>query len=219
MKHKFTLVELLIVIAIIAILAAILLPALGKARQRSLRTSCLSNLKQIGLCSFQYSNDYKDYILPSGTPAWQMRWFDLLYPYLEKNTKTMDCPAQNDDTAGNATGNTLRAVTPNESIRLGYGANTGVMGAADSDSFICKLNVIAHPSRMLMMADYTKAFLFSPWIIRGDSQYDYLWKSHMPGSNFLLVDGHTHYQTWSANKTFLTNSYEAVAPPNRVKFW
>lgn len=219
MNKKFTLIELLIVIAIIAILASMMLPALNKARESARRSSCLNNLKQIGLCSLQYANDYDDCILPSGTPIWKMRWFDLLYPYLGNNKKTMDCPAQKDDTAGNATGNTLVAVTPNESIRLGYGANTGVMGAANTDSYICKLIAISNPSRMLMMADYTKAFLFSPWIIKGDTQYDYLWKSHMYGANFLLIDGHAQYQKWSANKTFLNKIYEAVAPANKVKFW
>lgn len=67
-RSGFTLIELLVVIAIISILAAILFPVFARARENARRTSCLSNLKQIGLGIIQYTQDY-DEKFPQGVWA------------------------------------------------------------------------------------------------------------------------------------------------------
>src|SRR6266853_2673654 len=59
-NQGFTLIELLVVVAIIAILAAILFPVFAQARESARKTSCLSNVKQLGLGCLMYSQDYDE---------------------------------------------------------------------------------------------------------------------------------------------------------------
>ena len=70
----FTLVELLVVIGIIAVLIALLLPALNRAREHAKTTQCLSNLRQIGIGMHMYTSNFKGWVVPAwlsgtGTPG------------------------------------------------------------------------------------------------------------------------------------------------------
>ncbi len=113
-KKGFTLIELLVVIAIIAILAAILFPVFARARENARRSSCSSNIKQIGLGFQQYIQDYDErFPLVAGgasgpnnsvaPPNLSQGWAIQLQPYL-KSTQIFQCPSEPNSAANvNAT--------------------------------------------------------------------------------------------------------------------
>jgi prepilin-type N-terminal cleavage/methylation domain-containing protein/prepilin-type processing-associated H-X9-DG protein len=91
-KRGFTLIELLVVIAIIAILASILFPVFARARENARKTSCLSNLKQIGLGIEQYKQDYEQRFLPAGQEE-HTAPRTRLQPYIKSNQLWV-CPSE-----------------------------------------------------------------------------------------------------------------------------
>ena len=90
----FTLVELLVVVAIISLLLALLLPALDKAREEARRVVCQSNLRQYGVAFQSYAAEYRGY-LPQENGGY--RWYrDLGRDYMEledPGSDTMRCPS------------------------------------------------------------------------------------------------------------------------------
>ncbi len=88
-RKGFTLIELLVVIAIIAILAAILFPVFAQAREKARATSCLSNLKQLGLGLIQYNQD-NDEAFPR-SQANTEGWAEPIFPYV-KTAAVYKCP-------------------------------------------------------------------------------------------------------------------------------
>jgi prepilin-type N-terminal cleavage/methylation domain-containing protein len=83
LRSGFTLVELLVVIAIIGVLVALLLPAIQAAREAARRTSCRSNLKQIGVAVHNYNDTFG--VLPYGWDNRGTLWSTHLLPFVEQS--------------------------------------------------------------------------------------------------------------------------------------
>ena len=91
-KKGFTLVELLVVMAIMAALAGLLLPVLGRAREKGRRTVCMANLKQIGLAIHMYAEDYYERFPGNGVEDTGSSEMGLLFPRYINAPAVWDCP-------------------------------------------------------------------------------------------------------------------------------
>ncbi len=199
MRRGFTLIELLVVIAIIAILAAILFPVFARAREKARQTSCLSNLKQIGLALQMYAQDYDDTlprsamytepsaVLPEGGPDY---WFEQIYPYVN-NAQIFACPSESFNGISSGGVEVTHEDWP-----------SGVNYTYNLRAHELALGEVNNPAAFLVAVDGTNNY----FRLRRHDEADttnYLWdlERHNGGWNAAFADGHAKWSnlTWTEN--------------------
>ncbi len=201
-RRAFTLIELLVVIAIIAILAAILFPVFGQAREKARSVSCLSNLKQLGLASVMYAQDYDDMYLPhclrnladfSQTPT--AYWFELAAPYV-KSDQVFVCPSHRGAAGGHGYIGSYGYVCDGFTLDPSNANYTGLpFGGLGS------LAQISYPSEMIMLGESEKATcrvcpLYHDHAMPAAPPVWPVQQRHHGGSNYTCYDGHAKWMKY-----------------------
>lgn len=151
-RHSaFTLIELLTVIAIIGILAAIIIPTVGSVRDSAKASACLSNLRQVGLAAIVYANDNKNVLPDAGTgndPAWARTLSSYMTIPAGQRASIFTCPGSLIPVEDSA--NPFSPSNPAGDIVLSYGMHAGLM---PRNGKALSLSKVLRPSKIILCAD------------------------------------------------------------------
>lgn len=197
-KSGFTLTELLVVIAIIAILASSLFPVFARARENARRSSCQSNLKQMGLAVVQYAQDYNEKfpIVDGSAPDGSTGIWVNLQPYL-KSTQIYQCPSEKNPPPASEPPGQAGYSDYGYNLYLGYDTSA-------SDSRGLSLSSLTQSAVTVLAADAANGYGDS-WntgcpgngfscaaglAVFDGAQYKGSTQRHLETQNYLLADGH-----------------------------
>jgi len=197
LRAGYTLIELVVVISIILILAAMLLPVLERGIKSAEATSCLANIRQLALASQLYASDYDEGLPPAlldlADSTKQNCWDILLLPYVGSSQIYICCADENPTTGPAYTNSLTHSYGINLDLTMVGGYNGASLTQAD----------IAYPTRTILFFEIGGSDRrFGTWYsYPGLSVVD---RRHRGGSNYGFVDGHG---TWRRAES-------TVAPEN-----
>ena len=212
-RRAFTLIEILVVIAIIGILSALLFPVLKTARENGRKTACLSNMKELGLAFQQYAQDSRSkYPLAANYQAWEPGFAHWVAGGKNANLVTIVLPTSPTATiadpksanAANVEGGALFPyvkstaiyVCPSnefrDEIKLSYSMNCALSGLSTTK--------VRAPGDTVLLVD--EKFPTDGWFYARDycpgsagCSTDTLQSAHNGGGNLLFADGHVKFYT------------------------
>ena len=227
-KNDFTLIELLIVIAIIAVLSGMLLPALSKAKETARAIPCLNNQKQIGIGLTCYLDTYQ--VFPKAVASYlnetgrKDKWPGYLHNLFNLRIQNFLCPSFNTDISNASSANLKlyaenlreysKMLTDAEAwSNIHYGYNYSYMMEKRPQDFKSPSHTIAatesRDGLFLMGSMYVHSFVWSY-----NSSYFYVYPNHINKANVLYIDGHAAAisDRAMAPRNWITNIYAKDGP-------
>jgi prepilin-type N-terminal cleavage/methylation domain-containing protein/prepilin-type processing-associated H-X9-DG protein len=219
MKHSknqgFTLIEMLVVIAIIALLAAILFPVFSRVRENARRTSCGSNMRQLALGLMQYVQDYDEMVPPErilhgaccdSGPTWRQ----LIFPYV-KSVQIYQCPSN--PVKSRSDSSTWGPILyPSYAGNVGPTLTVGTFQVVSLSSTGYRLARFNNPSLTIAIVESESTFEPRYQPTAGTPATNKLFAGHLNVSNYIFLDGHV-----KTLKPLATIS--GAGPDNKNNMW